>query len=231
MLLTAVLLCGRNAAYAQTTPTRLFIDINGGGQTSSSTITTSTSFDLYGERAVVNTAQSVPSGGLVDGLIGYRFRGNFGVAVGVSRFSGDGDGNLSASIPNPAVINRPAVVTASASNLRREEFATHISAVWFIPATDKFDFTLYAGPSFFSVDQDIMTATVVTGTQTVNTGSTRQSENAVGGHVGATGNYMFLPTVGVGIFIRYAGGSADLPSASDVKVGGFHVGGGLRLRF
>jgi hypothetical protein len=36
---------------------------------------------------------------------------------------------------------------------------------------------------------------------------------------------------GVGAFIRYAGATVDLPSVSDLKVGGFQIGGGLRVRF
>jgi hypothetical protein len=36
---------------------------------------------------------------------------------------------------------------------------------------------------------------------------------------------------GVGILIRYAGGSVDLESASAVKVGGFQAAAGARIRF
>jgi hypothetical protein len=36
---------------------------------------------------------------------------------------------------------------------------------------------------------------------------------------------------GGGIFVRYNGGSVDLPSAANVKAGGFQMGIGARLRF
>jgi len=42
---------------------------------------------------------------------------------------------------------------------------------------------------------------------------------------------LFTPRIGAGVFIRYAGGSVDLPSAPDVKVGGFQIGVGARVRF
>jgi hypothetical protein len=42
---------------------------------------------------------------------------------------------------------------------------------------------------------------------------------------------MFQPQLGAGVFLRYAGGSVDLPEVSNVKVGGFQGGFGLRLRF
>ena len=36
---------------------------------------------------------------------------------------------------------------------------------------------------------------------------------------------------GAGVFIRYAGAKVDLPSVADLHVGGFHIGGGVRVRF
>ena len=77
------------AAQTQTTPTKFFVDVNGGAQTQSRSIDTSTSFPLYGETAVINTAQGVDGGGLFDLSVGYRLPvtygpGTFGVGIGVS---------------------------------------------------------------------------------------------------------------------------------------------------
>src|SRR2546425_12501462 len=64
---------GGSPAMAQTpqTPpapaapaTSAFIDVNGGGQTPSRTLNTSTSFPLFGETATVNAAQNIGSGPL-----------------------------------------------------------------------------------------------------------------------------------------------------------------------
>jgi hypothetical protein len=49
--------------------------------------------------------------------------------------------------------------------------------------------------------------------------------------VAVDGNYLITPTFGLGVYLRYAGASVDLPSQSGVKVGGFQAGGGLRIRF
>jgi hypothetical protein len=44
-------------------------------------------------------------------------------------------------------------------------------------------------------------------------------------------NYLFTPRLGTGVFVRYLGAQVDLPAASDLKVGGFQGGVGLRVRF
>ena len=55
--------------------------------------------------------------------------------------------------------------------------------------------------------------------------------NAAGFNVGASINYMVTPRYGVGVFARYAGATASLPTAGDLDVGGFQFGAGLHLRF
>ena len=42
---------------------------------------------------------------------------------------------------------------------------------------------------------------------------------------------LFQPRVGVGIMARYVYGKADLTSVPDMTLGGFQIGGGVRLRF
>ena len=61
--------------------------------------------------------------------------------------------------------------------------------------------------------------------------ATRGMSTAVGGNVGVTGNYLVRSGIGIGGFLRYAGGSFDLSTASKQKAGGIQIGAGLRLRF
>jgi len=211
-------------------PTSVFVDINVGAQTQARSIQSSTTFPLYGETAVINAAQSVDGGGLFDLSGGYRFR-SFGVAVGFSKFGKDGEGTLVASIPSPIAFNRPVTVTSNATNLKHSETATHLMFVYFIPVTTAVDVSVFAGPSFFSLKQDILSASVPTGTQNVNVATQEQKDSGTGANVGININYMFHRNYGAGVFVRYAGASVDLPSANDVKVGGFQLGIGLRLRF
>jgi hypothetical protein len=211
-------------------PTKVFLDVNGGAQTESRTIESSTSFPLYGETAIINASQSIASGGLFDVSGGYRFLRSLGVGIGVSVFSSKGDGAIAASIPSPIAFNKPVTVTATATDLKHSEVGYHVMLVYFAEY-DKTEFAAFIGPSFFQVKQDILSATVPPGTQTINTATNEETASATGLNAGVNISYMFHRNYGAGVFLRYAGATADLPSAPDVKVGGFQFGLGLRLRF
>lgn len=233
VLLAGLALAGGSSVFAQTTAANaIFIDVNGAGQTQSRTINTSTTFPLYGETAGINAAQKIASGAIFDISGGYRVWRGLSVAVGFSAFSRTSNGALIASIPSPIAFNRPLTVTASSSGLKHTELGTHVMAVWFFPITDKIDVDVFGGPSFIRLNQDVMTASVPPGTRDLNIERpSRQTETAKGGNAGINATYLFSRHYGIGLFMRYAGGSVDLPAASNVKVGGFQAGGGLRLRF
>jgi hypothetical protein len=232
VLTAALSVAASSPAMAQAQqPTSIFVDVNVGAQTQSRAIESSTSFPLYSETAVINAAQSIDSGGLFDISGGYRFMRKFGVALGVSTFSKSGEGSLVASIPSPNVINRPAIVNASATDVKHKELGTHVMFVYFVPVLENFDVSVFVGPSFFHLTQDILSATVPAGTQTIAVATASQKGNGTGANAGINFNYMFRPNYGGGLFIRYAGATVDLPSAAGVKVGGFQVGIGARLRF
>jgi len=239
-LTASLCLAGSSTAAAQTQDsTKIFVDINGGGQTQSRSFETSTSFPLYGETAVINTAQSVDGGGLFDISAGYRFRDGFGhrflsslgVSIGVSTFTDKGTGSVAASIPSPNAFNRPASVTGSMDDLKHKENGTHLTLVYFRPVMRNVEVALSAGPSFFNVTQDFITGAIPTGTQTLSLGAHRERAKAVGGNVGVNINYLLRPNYGAGVFLRYAGATADFDTAGELKVGGLQLGIGLRLRY
>ena len=130
------------------------------------------------------------------------------------------------------VFDQPSTVTSTQPGLAHSENGVHLQAVWFIPATDKIDVALSIGPSFIHVTQELVsTVTIPSGTQSVNIAVGSEEGTAKGVNVGVDGNYLFTRNIGAGIFIRYAGGSVDLPSAPDLSVGGFQIGIGARIRF
>ena len=61
--------------------------------------------------------------------------------------------------------------------------------------------------------------------------SVNESGNGWGGNVGADLSTFFSERYGLGVFVRYAAATVDLPSASGVSVGGIQAGAGPRLRF
>ena len=232
VLMAGFALAASSTATAQAQqPTTIFVDVNAAAQVQARTIQSSTSFPLYGETAVINAAQSIDGGGLFDISGGYRFMRSYGVAIGVSTFSKSGDGSLVASIPSPIAFNHSVTTTSTATNLKHKEIGTHVMFVYFVPVLENFDVSLFAGPSFFRLTQDILSASVPAGTQSATVATDSQKGNATGANIGVNLNYMYRPNYGGGVFLRYAGAKITLPSAPDVKVGGFQIGIGLRIRF
>ena len=230
--ITAITLAAASTVSAQTrSSTKIFLDVNVGAQTQARTVTTSTSFPLYGETAVISGAESVDGGPIFDIAGGYRAVRNLSVGVGFSHFSKSGDGSLIASIPNPNIINQPAQSTATATDLAHKEDSTYVIAAYTMPMMHNIEATVFAGPSFFHLKQDVLSATVASGTQTANASAQSETGSSTGANVGVTFDYLAAANYGVGVFLRWNGASVDLPSAKGVKVGGFQLGVGLRLRF
>ena len=105
-----------------------------------------------------------------------------------------------------------------------------MQAVWFRPST-KVDVAVSIGPSFIRVTQGVVAGSIPPGTQSLSLAIASEEATAKGVNVGVDGAYLFTKNLGAGLFIRYNGGSVDLPSAPDLKVGGFQIGVGARVRF
>jgi hypothetical protein len=211
--------------------TRGFVNFDVGAQTQSRTIATTSTLPVFGETATITTNQEIRKGAVVGIEGGYRVWRNLAVAVGVTRFSRESDGAVSAVIPNPLVFDQPLTLNLTQSNLSHTETGVHVMAVYFFPITDKIDVSVSAGPSFIHVHQDYVVPTIPTGTQTVNLSSSSETGTAKGANVGVDANYFFTKNVGAGVFMRYAGGSLDLPSVKSLSVGGFQIGVGARVHF
>ena len=124
------------------------------------------------------------------------------------------------------------------SGLNHVQHAIHFQAVWLHPISNRIDIALSVGPTLFIVSQDLVSAISLTeaGSSVSLAGTTIQNvnDNAAGFNVGMDGSYRLTRRLAVGAFVRYAGGSVDLPAASgnvSLDVGGVQVGAGVRLRF
>jgi len=232
VLVVGLVLAFGSRAGAQGLDGKLFINVNGGGQTQARSLDNSFSIPIYGQTATVATTTTIPSGGIFDMSVGYKVMQNFGVAIGFSTFSVKGASAGAASVPSPIFFNRPLAVTIPESPADRKDRSVYVLLVGFVPVTDKVELALSIGPSFTRVQQSMITSvSIPAGTQNVNPTQQSQSGTAKGVNVGADLTYMFIKQVGAGAFMRYNGGSVDLESASGLKAGGFQVGLGGRLRF
>ena len=218
-------------AAAQTTK-NIFLDVNAGVQVASRTFVVGARPIVYNETAIVDTSHDVGSGGLFDVSGGYRVWRDLSIGLGFSFARSSGDAAMTAAVPHPLFHDRRVETKATADALKHSEKAVHLQAIWTMPVTDKIDASFSVGPSFISVSQEVVNGiTVTANTQNATPLVETQSDTAKGFHVGADLSYLLTPRYGVGGFIRYVGGSEGLPSVPELKVGGFQVGGGARLRF
>jgi hypothetical protein len=173
--------------------------------------------------------QDIGAGLLVDVRLGRRIGSRLGWAIAVSGFTTESPGQGVVSQPSPIVVGGP-TVTVIQSDLKRREIGYHPQIVWFVPWSQTFDVSVYAGPSFVHVQQNVITADV-SSTQTVSVGTANKSGTAFGVHAGIDATHPVSDHWGVGLFARYVFATGDLPSAAGVDAGGLQLGGGLRFRF
>ena len=151
---------------AQTKPSlfggRATVHFNFGAQTGSGDISQTFTPLIYDEPATIDIAQTYETGGLIDVGGSYMVYGDFGVGVSYSHTSGDGDAAIAAQIPHPLFADQPRSASATATGLDHSENAVHISMLYRFAATPKLDVTVGLGPTFFSVNQDLVPTVDVT---------------------------------------------------------------------
>jgi hypothetical protein len=220
-------------AQSSSAPASLgFVNINGGAQPATRSIEKSETRPLFGETATISASQGIKNGAIFDMSAGYRVWHGLAVAFGYTHLGSNSDSSVVAVIPDPLIFDRPKTVTATQTGLGHSEDGFHLQAVWFLPIDDKIDVAVSIGPSFIKVKQELVSGfTIPAGTQNLALTVGSEEGTATGINVGVDGSYLFTRNFGVGLFLRYAGGSVDLPSVPDLHVGGFQIGLGARVRF
>jgi hypothetical protein len=226
---------------------RVFFHLNAMGQPGSQDLTSTSVFDLYDERGQFDVLRGIDGGGATDVGAWYRIGRHLGVGVGYTASSGNGSAEVTGVVPHPFFFNRPRAFALDVPGLRTRERAVHLQALWHMPITTAWDATLFVGPSFLHarLDQiaDVAISEVGAPFNAVNAvpSVASRSGSGTGFNIGVDTTYIFLRDVaflraiGGGLTLRYAGGSVDVDqpggAAQSVDVGGFGIGGGLRLRF
>ena len=233
----AVVTAAGGAAHAQTMWTdRGFVNVSGFFQPSAGYANTVHPID-FAEAAVVGTDYKT---GAVPGLEaggGVRVWRNLAVGIDVSRFSKHINGSVSAQVPHPFFFGKPRSVSGDAAGLSRGETGVHLQALWLIPMRPRWELALAGGPSWFSVDQDLVSDLTVTQTYPFDTAtfsaatSVHRSRSKVGFNAAADVSYLLRPHVGVGFGITFAHASVPLDDTLTVDAGGPHLAGGVRFRF
>lgn len=235
LLTTAFLTIDAAPARAQAAPPtkNIFFDVNFGAQPSSGTFTTTAAPIVYGETAPMTSIQTYPGATLLDLSGGYRVWHNMSVGVALTMtFPSKGEAAVSTGVPSPVFFDRRVTVNEAVDELERKETSAHIMVMWTSPVNDKIDASIFGGPSYIKLFQDLVQGfQVVQGTQTGSATTEQQTGTAFGFHIGGDMTYLVTPKIGVGGLVRYVKGTTDLPAVVDMKVGGIQIGGGLRVRF
>jgi len=212
---------------------RLFVNISGGGQSGSQTINASFTPTIHDEPASIALARDIKGGGFWDVTVGRKVLDPFGVAVSISGRSATSDALLTASIPDPIAFDSPRAVTATFPDFVHRERWVSFLGVYFYPVAEKIDLLLMAGPTVVSVQEPLITSASVVeevNGPVVTPAFETFKKSFWGYHLGADVRYMFPPNIGAGGFLRVTGASGDL-QGTNLEVGGFQVGGGIRIRY
>ena len=172
---------------------------------------------------------------------GVRASGNFAFGVAVSYGTNEGEAAVSARAPHPFFFNRDREFSGLATGLARQEIGVHLQALFLRPVTETFTVTLFGGPTVLNLKQDLVADVRFRQQYPFETASYDsaiaggQSGTGLGFHAGVDLAYYFSDVAGVGVLARYSRATVDLVSAGGGEVGvlagGFHAGGGLRLKF
>jgi hypothetical protein len=216
---------------------RGYVNINGWYQPAATSFSNTVHPIDFVEASVVDTGYEMRSILGFDAGGGVRVWRNLAVGLDVSRFSKKSSGSVSAQVPHPFFFNRLRAVSGDAPGLKRDETAVHLQALWMLLLRDRWQLALGAGPSWFSVGQDLVTDVTVSQTYPYDTAtfagatSTPRSHSKIGFNAGADVSYLLRRHVGLGVEVTFSHASVPLDDTLTVDTGGARVGGGIRLRF
>jgi opacity protein-like surface antigen len=221
---------------------KLIISANVGIQVGDNDLSRQTSFPLYDETATVDINQTINNGAFFEFGGAYKLRPDFGVGLTYGFLSNSGEGNISGSLPHPLFFDQPRTFSQDVSDLKHSEQALHFQAIYFMPFTDKVDFSFSGGPSLFNVKQGLIRGVAFTDVPPSFNSVRIDSVDVVelkdsgwGFHLGADMTYAVTPNIGVAGLVRYTHGNVEFnvtdTQTADVSAGGFQLGVGVRYRF
>jgi hypothetical protein len=218
-----------------------FITADAGAQLTKSSYTSSVSFPLNGETATMTTSSSPKTAPAILVRAGVRVWKNLALGVGVTAVSSTPALDVTATLPHPFFFNTQRTVAGRVTGLERREVMAALELSWMVPISRRLDMSLFGGPAFFNVRQEMAAKVKYTESYPYDTAtfsgvdSVQVSKSRVGFTAGVDVAYCFTKSVGIGGQLRFSKATATLSpvagSSSSVDLGGAQVGGGLRIRF
>ena len=241
VLAVSLLAAGRAKAQMRAWEDTGYVSINYGYQVGTRSFQESFSDTVFAEEATYSVSHESGEGRQFDIGGGLRVWRNLAAGVAVTSFSTSDGADITGRVPHPLIFNRLRNVSFARTDLEHKEVGVHIQAAWVMPVNEKISVTVTGGPSFFSIDQSLITG-VTTAAEIApfdavavsSAAATSVSESGVGANAGVEVTYLVTEQLGGGLFVHWAGGTVDIPASGgtqSIDVGGVQVGFGLRARF
>jgi hypothetical protein len=217
------------------------IEVDGVYHATSQTIVDTISPRINVETGSMTSTSDVDAGPAFRGAVGVRLWRQLGAGVSVAMYSSPIANAVTASIPHPFVFGSARQIQGAADGMQRDERSVALELRAFLPLSSRLLLSFAGGPAWTSVEHDTVTdiryaesypydaATFTSATVS------RESQSKVGIAASAGFAYFFSRQFGVGASARFSGGKVALSSLGngtiESKIGGFDIGGGLRVRF
>lgn len=166
---------------------------------------------------------------------------NLAVGATVSAATSEVGARVAGELPHPFHFGRMRRVDGMPEDLERVETALHLQVLLVLPVARSFTLTLFGGPTWFAVDQHLVTELRFDQVYPYDTATyagveaDRMTGNGLGAHGGVDAAWYFSRAVGVGATFRYSRGAVELTApgsgALDIDAGGAQASAGLRVRF
>ena len=197
-------------------------------------------FEAFAEQGSLAAAYEAGTGyGFEAGLV-WNFTRNLGVGVAGGLVTRDTDATYDARVPHPLFLRRDREAEGAPDSLDYKEGQVHLDLVY-TGRSGSWDFTAFGGPSFFSVEAQLLGQPQFDQSypfQTITITSVpaiTADDTGFGFNVGAGVAYRFNDRIGFGVQGRFSRASVELiPEGQDpveIDAGGFHIAGGLRIYF
>jgi hypothetical protein len=219
---------------------RGYIALTGGAQMSTGTLTDRFIYTVNVEDATTDARYPSKAGVMFDGGAGMRFWRNVGAAIHVSHSAAGRTARTDSLIPHPFFDDRDRQVSGDATDITRTETAAHVQ-LYYVRDFGRWRVRLGAGPSYFSVAQDVVTGVTVDeefpyDIATFRNATTgRARDFAPGLNAGADIGWMFTRCFGASALVRFARGKVDFNVDGTHRVstdaGGAQAGAGIRVSF
>ena len=218
-----------------------FISINIGSQLLANTFTDNDSFELFAEEGRFSSNYQGQRDISFDVGVGIPVWSNLSLGSALTYINHNSLATISAELPHPFFFDKYRSIDGIAKDLERREIAVHIQALWTIPLSPTISLTVFGGPSFFNLRQELVNTVNFTEAYPFDTADfsgvlkVHPSDSTIGFHGGFDLAAYFTEHLGLGGTIRLSKGTADLARTNEsvisVPVGGMHASGGLRIRF